>query len=441
MNQKNEQFREQVADFRYSVVGELCNSYLSSSKRAVLIREKSQRHYTIPNSNRTTLSEATIRNWMRRCLKLGRDGLLPKPREDRGRPRAISDGTAQLITEKLEANPELTARAAVKLLQQEGKFNRSVSSSALSRFIRGNNLTRKERLQQKNPEDRRRFAFDSPLECVQADAMHGFPVPDGTGKKRKAILLAFIDDCTRRILYGRFYFSEKSLHFESGIRHILKAHGKIGTLYTDNGATFVSNQTKRITTVLNIYLTHSKPYQPQGRGKIERFFRTVRDGFLRPLDKQSIESLEQLNTKFMIWLETEYHRNPHSSLGVTPLEAWLNKIGRVKQIDPTIDLEQIFLHCEKRKVYKDSIISLHGKSFEAPSHLIGKTILVSFDPHSPLNRVLLSWNGTDYGEARPLDLYANTKVKREENSRQLTPVEKPDNQASENKNTTKRSLL
>jgi putative transposase len=437
-NEKQEQLRQQIADFRYSVVGELCNCYMSKSERAELIREKSRRSYTIPGSSRNTLSEATIRNWTRRCRKLGRDGLLPKQREDKGRPRAISDRTAQLIVEQLEAEPELTARAAVKKLQQKGKLDRTVSSSALSRFIRGNNLTRKERRRQHIPEDRRRFAFDNPLECVQADAMHGFPVPDEKGKKRKAILLAFIDDCTRRILYGRFHFSEKSLHFEDGIRHILKSHGKIGTLYTDNGATFVSSQTKRITTVLGIHLTHSRPYKPQGRGKVERFFRTVRDGFLRPLDKQSIKSLEQLNTIFITWLETEYHRSRHSSLGVTPIEAWLNKAERIRPVDPAVDLDRIFLHCEKRKVYQDSVFSLHGRIFEAPQHLIGKTVTLFFNPHPPLSKVLVTSNGTDYGEARPVDLYANTKVKREEYSRELTSVEEPDEETSD---IIKRSLL
>lgn len=426
-HEKREQLRQQIADFRYSVVGELCNCYMSKTERAELIREKAQRLYTIPGSSRTALSEATIRSWIRRCQKLGREGLLPKLREDRGRPRSITDDVAQLITDKLEEHPELTAKAALTLLRQEGKLTKTVSSSALSRFIRGNNLTRNERCRQKNPEDRRRFAFELPLACVQADAMHGFPVPDGTGKKRKAILLAFIDDCTRRILYGKFHFSEKALHFEDGIRHILKAHGKIGRLYTDNGATFVSSQTKRITAVLGIYLTHSKPYKPQGRGKVERFFRTVRDGFLRPLDKQAITSLEQLNIKFTTWLEMEYHRSRHSSLGVTPLEAWIDKIDSIKAVDPTVDLEQIFLHCEKRKVYKDSVFSLRGKVFEAPPLLIGKTISVYFDPHPPLNRVLISYNGTDYGEVRPVDLYANTKVKRHEYSRQLVPTEETNN--------------
>ena len=242
--------------------------------------------------------------------------------------------------------------------------------------------------------------------------MHGFAVPDGKGKKRKAILLAFIDDATRRILYGRFAFSEKSLLFEDGIRHILKAYGRIGRLYVDNGSTFVSNQTKRILQTLSINIIHSKPYSPQGRGKIERFFRTVRQSFLNILEQEEIKSLDQLNTLFSNWLETEYHREIHSSLGITPLDAWLASSDKIKHMDPFIDIDSIFLHQISRKVYKDSIVSVNGTAFEVPPILIGKRVTVIFDPKSPLERIMVKYNGKDYGQARPVNLYANTKVKR-----------------------------
>jgi len=228
-------------------------------------------------------------------------------------------------------------------------------------------------------------------------------------------LLAFIDDATRRILYARFDFSEKSLLFEKGINHILKAHGRIGRLYVDNGSTFVSNQTKRIVETLGIYIIHSKPYRPQGRGKIERFFRTVRQSFLRLIDPGDIQSLEQLNMLFSNWLETEYHRKIHSSLGVTPLEAWLSKCERIKRMDPFIDIDKMFLHQTNRRVYKDSIVSVNGIAFEVPSVLIGRRVGITYDPKPPLNRIKVKYDGKDYGEARPVDLYANTRIKRNKN--------------------------
>ena len=127
-----------------------------------------------------------------------------------------------------------------------------------------------------------KFEFFSPLECVQADDMHAFKVPvtDVNGKKRKAILIAFIDDATRRIVYANFSFTERSYEFEKGIKHILKSHGRIGRLYTDNGATFVSGQTQRILDILGITIIHSRPFKPAGRGKIDmRSYREITQYF------------------------------------------------------------------------------------------------------------------------------------------------------------------
>lgn len=410
--EERERNRQKIADFRYSVVGELCNPYLTDDERKALIKEKTQRLYVIPGSKKTGIGAETIRNWATKYKLYGKEGLLPKQREDRGRPRSFTDEEATIIVEKLRKDPKLTATAAVKKLQRDGLIKTEIKSSALSRFIQANNLTKKQRIKIIDDKDQRRFAFEGPLECVQADAMHGFPIPNGKGRKQKAILLAFIDDATRRILYARFAFSEKSILFEEGISHILKAHGKIGRLYVDNGSTFVSGQTKRILETLRIYLIHSKPYRPQGRGKIERFFRTVRQSFLRLLDENEIKNLEHLNMLFSTWLETEYHREIHSSLGITPLDAWLSKSNTIKRIDPTMDIDSVFLHMITRKVYNDSIVSVDGIAFEVPPILIGKKVSIFFNPNPPINRILVKCDGKNYGEAKPVDLYANTKIKR-----------------------------
>jgi putative transposase len=412
-HEESERHRQEIADFRHSVVAELCNPYLTDDEKKSLIRGKTERHYVIPHSKKTTLSAETIRSWATKYSLYGKEGLLPKQREDRGRPRSFTDEEANLIIEELEKHPKWTAVAAVKKLQKEGRIKTDIKTSSLSRFLQANNLRREQRVKASQEKDQKRFAFEGPLECVQADAMHGFHIPNGKGRKQKAILLAFIDDATRRILYAQFAFSEKSILFEQGIKHILQAHGNIGRLYCDNGSTFVSGQTKRILETLKIYLVHSKPYRPQGRGKIERFFRTVRQSFLNMLDEGNIQGLQQLNMLFSTWLETEYHREVHSSLGVTPLDAWLSKCHTVRKVDPLLDLDFIFLHHTTRRVYEDSIVSLGGIAFEVPSILIGKRVSIFYDPHhEPVTRILVRHEGKDYGEAGPVDLYANTKVKR-----------------------------
>lgn len=410
---KNERKALEIQEFRYSIISEIANPYLMRGEIEHLIREKSKRTYVIPYSNRRRLSKACIKKWYLRFKKYGKPGLLPRQRSDAGKCKVLSGQEQNAIIKILEQKPYLSATGAVRKLQRDGVITKSISSSSLSRFIITSGFDRKNRRKCAAEERSLKFAFFSPLECVQADCMHAFPVPDHKGKKRKTILLAFLDDATRRIIYSDYALTENALVFEKGIKHILKAHGHIGALYTDNGATFVSNQTRRILDILGIPIFHSRPRRPQGKGKIERFFRTVRDQFIRPLDQNDIKSLADLNARFRTWLETEYHRTPHSGLAnVTPLDAWLSKTDYIITLDPTIDLDQIFLHETQRKVYKDNTFTLLGTLFEVPLPLAGFRIRLLYDPHIPVLVPRVYYEGKYQGNARPVDSYANTKVKR-----------------------------
>lgn len=406
--------KRRVSEFRHSVVAELGNPYLPRGELNRLIQAKAQREYVIPYSNRTTLTEGCIRRWLNLYRKYGKAGLIPQTREDQGKSRVIMDAEQSALIHLLETEPKLTAVAAVRILRERGVIQREISSSTLSRFIRSQGLTVSSRIAAKNKEKHLKFEFFSPLECLQVDVMYGPSIPDSNGKPRKALLMAFLDDATRRVVYARFSFSEKSLLFEDGIKHILQAQGLIGRVYTDNGSTFVSTQTQRILDIVGIPLSHSKPGRPQGRGKVERFFRTVRDQFTRPLDLRVIDNIEELNSRFHTWLECEYHRSPHRGLEKrqTPLDAWIAKAHHIRPINPSVDLDRAFRHLVSRRVYKDSTFTLHGTLYEVPPILSGKKIDIYYDPHPPIVQVAVTHAGKDYGMAHVVDSYANSKVKR-----------------------------
>ena len=412
-NEEQEQHRREIQEFRYALIAELTNPYLEHGELKRLIREKADREYDIPYSQRKHISEECIRNWLKKFRKYGKEGLLPKKRSDWRDCRSMSPQEASQLIQYLEEHPELTATRCLIELQRQGKIISSVSSSSLSRLVRASGMDRETRMQKKREEKSLKFDFFYPLECVQADDMFAFPVLDAKGSRRKAILMSFLDDATRRVLYANFSFTERSVQFETGIKHILKAHGRIGMVYVDHGAPFVSRQTKRILDILGIVIAHSTVRRPQGRGKKERFFRTLREQFLRPLDKESIRGLGDLNMRFRTWLESEYHRTPHRGLkGKTPLDAWLEKSRYIVHMEPSIDLEQAFLHEESRKVYKDSTLTLDGTLYEVSSCLIGKRVKIFYDPTMPVKRLEVLYEGKSHGEARIVDSYANTKVKR-----------------------------
>ena len=414
-SEQGELKRRKITEFRYKLVAELINPYLNSAKVSELVRQKALQEYEIPYTNKRRLSEACIRKWMYAYRKHGKEGLEPKHRSDTGVCRALTETDAALFLSRLEEEPTLCATTVLTELKKRGKITGSISSSSLSRLVRSAGVDRQRRLLAFEERKQLKFEFFSPLECVQADCMHSVPVPDEKGKRRKAILLTFLDDASRRILYSNFAFTERAVAFEAGIKHILAAHGRIGRLYVDNGSNFICAQTKRILDSLGILIVHTPPYTPRGRGKQERFYRTARSQFFRTLDPETISGLGDLTTRFRRWVENEYHRNPHRGLeGSTPLDRWLERAGNIIAFDPAIDLELAFEHEQNRKVYRDSTITLDGVLYEVPSTLIGERITLRYDalvPHER-RRLTILLDGNDCGTARKVDSYANTRVRR-----------------------------
>jgi hypothetical protein len=410
---------QRIMDFRQSIVAELANPYLDHGQIKKLIQEKAAQRYEMPWSSKSTISQGSIRKWLEVYRLSGKEGLRPKGRNDCGKSRVVSEQDEHVFTEYLRANPRLTAVAAWKKLFDEGKLDNQIATSSLSRLVRSHDLDREQRLQNQVQEKCLKFDFFYPLECVQADCLHGPLIPDGKGGRCKAILIAFIDDATRRIVYAEFTQSEHSLAFEKGIRHILSSQGKIVKLYVDNGSTFISTQTQRILDILQIHLIHSTPHRPQGRGKIERFNRTVRDGFLRPLELSSITGFDDLNLKFRTWLEAEYHRTPHRGLPnhQTPLECWLAKAHHLKTMNPLTDLDTVFFHECYRRVAKDNTVTINTTLYEVPPILCGKKVTLRYNPHQSAAKVQAWFDGKDYGECRIVDSYANTRVKRSQSSK------------------------
>jgi len=429
MNREEREARaKEIAAFRYSLIAELANPYLNRQELRALVRQKAGREHEVPFVGKRTLTESCLRKWLAAYKTQGMEGLMPVPRRDSGNSRAMAPQETTLLVTELESHPELTATAALKKLQAAGRIQSHPSSSSLSRFVRSAGLDREGRLRVHQQEQTLAFEFFAPLECVQVDCMYTVEVPDAKGRRRQAVLLAFLDDATRRILYACFGFSENALAFECGIKHILAAHGKIGRLYADNGAGFVSLQTRRILDILGIVLVHSRPYKPAGRGKIERFFRTVRQQFLSILDCESLANLTDLDMRFHVWLEMEYHRSTHRGLGnKTPLEVWLEKAHLIIPLDPTVSLNDLFMHEEVRKVHKDSTFTLHGVLYEVDSILVGQRIHVRYDPFLPplRRRLQVSLEGKSYSDARVVDTYANSRVKRAFNSEHLVVEKQP----------------
>jgi putative transposase len=151
--------------------------------------------------------------------------------------------------------------------------------------------------------------------------------------------------------------------------------------------------------VLGIRLVHSQPGRPEGRGKIERVFRTVRDQFLVEVAHTTLEDLRALNEAFAAWVETVYHRAVHSETGEAPLERFL--AAGPPALPTPAELHEAFLWAEKRMVTKTATVSLFSNRYEVDVALVGRRVELVFDPFD-LSDIEVRFAGRSMGKATPL---------------------------------------
>lgn len=218
-------------------------------------------------------------------------------------------------------------------------------------------------------------------ELWETDAMDGIFIQN---EKKKTYLFAFIDDHSRLIPHGQFYYDEKLPRLEDVLKKAILKRGIPKTIYTDNGKVFVSTHLKRICASLGIKLIHHLPYSPQSKGKIERFFLRVQSEFLLEAESAGITSITQLNSYFQSWLEVSYHRTEHQTTRETPLDRFIKdmKNTKIRKVETLEEITEIFLYRENRQVHKTGgFVSLFNNRYRISDYsLLGKVVEVRYDP-------------------------------------------------------------
>ena len=424
MSPSDQEHRRAVALFRYGVIADLARLEPGAEGLYRHIAQKAERDYTIPGTTRTRIAAETIRHWLKRYRVGGFDALSPKPRADRGRPRKIPDDIAELLIAIKEEHPKLAVRGVIEHARASGELpdDMVLAPSTVNRLLVREGLMRP-RPEAPSSNDRRRFAFARAGELWMSDVMHGPSVAvEGKGR-RKAYLIAFLDDATRVVPYATFALSENTAAFLPVFKQALMRRGVPERLYVDNGANYRSQHLALVCAKLGVALIHARPYQPQGKGKLERWFRTVRAQLVARLTPEDTASVAALNRRLWAYVEGEYHHAPHRSLaGDTPLERWARCGDAVSFPQPSVDLDALFLFEVTRRVQRDRTVSLNGVVYEVDAALVGEKVTLRHDPAAPPGRPIEVWHeGRHLADATPLDAYANCFVKRDRPSRNLVP--------------------
>jgi transposase InsO family protein len=407
--------RQELALFRYGLIADL--THLEPGHRGLyaLLEKKAKQEHVIPGSLRRHVAAETIRGWLRLYRQGGFDALLPRARADEGSTRSIPSQVVDLLCQIKEDSPDLSIPSLIKIARRDHAKvvtdEVKLPESTLHRVLARRGLMKKAP-EDPTSKDRRRFEYSLAGELWMSDVMYGPKIRDA-GRLRRTYLIAFIDDATRIIPHAAFAFSEGTTSFLSVLDLALRRRGLPKRLYVDNGSAFRSRQLSMVCAKLGIALIHARPYSPQGKGKMERWFRTARMQLLPLLRPEQLTSLETMNRALSAWIEGEYHHAPHRGLGdETPATKWARTSQDVRM--PTADIADHFLAEQKRMVQKDRTVTLDGVAFEVDAALVGERVTLRFDAaRKPDKRTVEVWHqGRRIETARRVDVLANCFVKR-----------------------------
>lgn len=398
----NKETREQIALMRFRLIspvlaepGRVQNEYF---------RAQADQEHDFPHYGRRRVKLSTLKLWLRQFRQGGFEALKPKSRADSGRPRRLDDKAIAAIEGKRKAFPHWTARTLYDdLCQQRQLGEPPVCYNTLLRTLKSNGLMGKAA----RTDTRKRFEQPEVNELWLCDFMHGPTVRVGK-RTAKAILCAIIDDHSRMIVGHAFSPHETVSSLVIVLKEALMAHGLCKRLYVDNGAAFSADLLLKSCAQAGISLIHSKPYDSPSRGKIERFFRTVRTRFIPGL--ASDIAIEELGEAFGLWLAEDYHHRVHSGIEQRPIDRYHASVHRVaiKRLSAT-ELDEIFLMRHERIVGNDATVSFKGKIYEVPAAYIRQRVELRH-PVDDSAELALYDNGARIAALKLVDVRENART-------------------------------
>jgi putative transposase len=399
----DKEIREKIALKRYQLISPV----LAEPARAQneYFRKQAETEHEFPRYGLRKVRVSTMKAWLHKYRKGGFDALKPKNRSDGGRPKRLKEDLLKTIEIKCKAYPSLPVQKLYEMLRDQDLLGQPpVHYNTLLRVV-------KERgwLPLKNRTDvRKAYEVDNVNDLWISDFMHG-PQVRTANRSAKAILCAILDDHSRMAVGHAFSTSETISTLTVVLKEAFLAYGIPKRLYCDNSSTFSSDLLTRSCAQAGISLIHSKPYDSPSRGKVERFFRTVRERFLSALQEGRL-TLEQLNEAFSLWLQEDYHHKLHTGIEERPIDRYNASIGRVliRRLSRE-ELDEIFLIRHERVVNHDATISFKGSLYEVPSAYIRQRIEVRHPVDVP-EELYLYDNGIRVGRIKLLDKKENART-------------------------------
>ena len=408
---ERDQAKNKIALFRYGLISSLVNNTYQEKSMEEYYRKIASGTYEL-NGKTIKIRPSTIKTWYINYKKFGYDGLIPKTRTDLNTSRKLTLEAQQKIIDYKKSFPHISGTLIYQKLIEDGYINQSiVSKSTVLKFIRDNYLL----FGDDGKVDRRAFEMEFANDMWDADTSHG-PILTINNKKIKTYLIALIDDASRLITSAKFYYEDNAINFQNTFKEGLKKYGIPKRIFLDNGKTYKNEQLSIICASCGMELIYTKPYSPQSKAKIERWFHTMKETWMRGLVWTDIKDIDELNDMLNDFVN-EYNNKVHSSLtnnevNISPKERWFKDQDKIRKIDNN-QIDENFLHTAYPTIRSDSVAHINKIEYEVPTKYIGKKITVKYD-FQDRTKAWIYDNGKKIEAIHIVDKVANSKIKRKE---------------------------
>ena len=402
---------EEVALFRAGIVGALVHQDLARGKLRAELTRLSKERFRPPGSDQTrTYSFPTLEHWLIEYRKGGLDALRPQPRSDRGRARDLTDEQRTLLLDIRREHPSASVPLILRTLVLDGRLEaNTISAPTLRRLYVEHGLDRVASRDGSGPKTRLRWQAERPNALWHGDVCHGPAIQIG-GVSHPLRIHAMLDDASRYVIAIEAHHTEREVDMLGLFVAAVRRNGPPDAVYLDNGSTYRGDVLRLACARMNVSLLHARPYDPQARGKMERFWRTLREGCLAHMG--AMTSLHDINVRLWAWVDQHYHTAAHSSLmGQSPGQRFASAERRTDAIDEKA-LRHALTARVRRRVRRDTTVSVDGRDWELDQgFLAGRIVTVArcvIDPDDP---PWIEYDGKRF-PLHPVDPHRNAARKR-----------------------------
>ncbi|MDD4388541.1 MAG: DDE-type integrase/transposase/recombinase [Bacilli bacterium] len=397
--------RKKVAVFRYGIIADLVTESFKEASKEAFYKNASARIHKDQDGNPYKVSPSTIERWYIKYKRYGFNGLLPKQRKDEGQFRKVSNDVITWVEKMKSEFPRMPATSIYEKLIEEGLIRKKdLSLSSINRLV--NMLDNKNNY--KLRKEMRRYEKEHINELWVGDSSIG-PYVKVSGKKIKTYIIALIDDASRMIVGIKIFENDNFVNLMSVIKSAISKYGKPKHFNFDNGKPYKNEQMSLLAARIGTVIRYCEPYSPEAKAKIERWFRTCKDHWMRVIDWNNFNSIDELEESLLSYVN-RYNNTLHSSIGMTPIERFFSEPQHIKRLTEK-KIKESFLLEKECRVSADNIIILDKRQYEVPYIYSKQRIKIRY-AHD-LSEVYVVKQSDELEKIDIVDKIANSKIKRE----------------------------